>query len=484
MTSNTGQISGIDQITVQRLSEAQVNGEGGLKETFVLPLVATGFSSDTSFFSGALAPGEYRVYSFSDKKTKKILQIPQHSRLLGNFVVKGDKPVDLGRLIMTPMQFSVVYGRSMTTPSNLPLLERFAPEYAKLLAGAVDSGWKVAASSAPAPGAVEMYALGRPVGASCVTELADGRVVAASRLGAVLIRSTGGTWSAVRGPGIESLLCVTPTTEPGAELVAMGEFGTLLRKPEGVNQLLPVDTGNLPPGRILRLYGDARTGWVLALERSQEISLFHSATLQAGNWSLIRKEDISAAPWGYSTDFFMWRTANGFAYALTGGVIHFYDLASKAWTERPIPNKASRLKLAHGPSGALLALTIPGPEMGALFTSMFISKDQATSWQPMSSPFSVTHRLPAQTADGTLLIPGGLNGTELQGSKDDGRTWARVGGYDIDRTLFPLRSGTLIDYDNGKWGVFSIRRSTDGGKTWVAEHDNARRRADEKPQGM
>lgn len=432
-------------------------------------------STHTTFFSGALPPGEYRFYSFSDSKTKKFLQIPQQSRLLGNFVVKGDKPVDLGRLIMTPFKFSVLHGRSMSTSSNLPLLERFAPEYAKVFANAADTGWKAAASAAPPPGAVEMHALARPVGASCMTELDDGRVVAASRLGAVLIRSTNGSWSAVRGPGIESLICVTPTTEPGAELVAMGEFGTLLRKPEGVNRLLPVDTGNLPPGQILRLYGSPRTGWVLALERSKQVMLFRSATLQAGNWSLIRKEDVSGTHWGYDTDFFMWRTENGFAYALTGGSIHFYDLTGKTWTERPMPNKASRLKLNQGVGGALLALTSPGPEMGLVFTSMFISKDQAVSWQPMSSPFTITFRPPAQTVDGTLLMPGGVNGTELQVSKDDGRTWKRLGDYELDRMPFALRSGTLIDNDSGRWGAFSIRRSTDGGRTWTTEHDNAKR---------
>lgn len=478
VTTNTGEVRGIDQITVQRLTEAQLRGERDQQDNYVLKLVAPGLSRDTSFFVGSLPQGEYRFYSLEDSKTRKILYIPEKGHLLGNFVVNGKNPVDLGRLIITPMNTHVVYGRSVSTSANRSLLERFAPEYARLLSGAVDTGWKAPAANAAPVDAVELYATARPVGASCVTELADGRVVAASRLGTVLVRSTSGNWAALRGPGIESLICVSAPAEPDAELVAMGEFGTLLRKPAGVNKLLPVDTGNLPPGNILRVYGNSRTGWFLALQRGNDVTLYQSASLDAGKWSPIRSESVANSAWSGATEFFMWPTTEGFAYAVSAGPIHFYNLANKVWTERPTPENARLIGVNPSPTGALLALTSPGGGFAGAFASVFISKDQAQSWQPLQVPFNVKAFPPVQAADGTLLMPGGVfSNPELQGSKDEGRTWAHVSKYELGRLVIPLRSGALIDVDNGQWGIFSIRHSNDGGKNWDLEFSNFDRQA-------
>ncbi|NHZ99674.1 hypothetical protein [Massilia sp. CCM 8734] len=478
MTSNTGAVNGVNQITVQRLTEAQLNGKNDFQDTYVLMQLAPELSRDTSFFSGALPPGEYRFYAFSDTKSRKILRIPEGGRLLGNFVVKGDKAVDLGRLITTPVNANVVYGRSKLAASNRSLLQRFAPDYAQLLAGDVDNGWKDATGDAGAPGSVESYALIRPVGAQCMTELADGRLAAASRLGTVLIRSTDGRWKTVRGPGIESLLCVTPTTEPGAELVAMGEFGTLLRKPAGVDQLLPIDTGNLPAGMITRLYGSARNGWFLSLVRGTEILIFHSAALEAGNWSVVRKESIAHSIISGASNYFMWPTANGFAYTVSAGPIHFYDWTSKAWTQRPTPDNASVIGMNVSPGGVMLALTSPGGGFAGAFASIFMSRDQAVSWQPVNTPYSIKAFPPTMTAAGTLLMAGGVfSNPELQSSKDDGRTWEHVSKYELDRSVVALPSGQLIDYDYAQWGLFTIRHSKDGGKTWRVEYSNYDERA-------
>lgn len=483
VTANTGEIAGFDRITVQRLSEAQLRGEGGIIDNYVLQLVAPGLSRDTSFFSGALPTGEYRFASFSDSKTQKILHIPANARLLGNFVVSGAKPVDLGRLVVTPMNTNVVYGRGMSATSNRQLLQRFAPQYAALLAGEVEGGWKPAAADALPADSVESYAKGRPVGAFCVNELADGRIVAASRLGSILVRSPAGRWKVLRGPGIESLLCVTPTSEPGAELVAMGEFGTLLRKPAGADQLVPVDTGNLPPGNILRLYGDAKNGWFLALQRSEDITIFQSPRLEAGDWTPVRKESIAASLWHGGSTFFIWPTAEGFGYAVSAGPVHLYNMQTKTWTERATPKNQRLIAVTDAPTGTLFALTSPGGGFGGAFATVFMSKDQAQSWHEMQVPYTVKAYAPTQAVDGTVLMPGGVfSNPELQGSKDDGRTWSHFTKYELGRTIIPLRSGSLIDYDHGQWGLFTLRHSADGGKNWQVEYSNFDRRAYEASQ--
>lgn len=473
VTANTGEIRGFDKVTVQRLTEAQLQGLTDRNYHYDLLQVAPGLSRDTAFFVGALPAGQYRLVSFSDSKTMKYLHIPGNTKLLGHFVVKGDKPVDLGRLVMTPMNTKVVYGRSMNIASNRPLLQRFAPEYAALLAGDVDSGWMPVPADGPQPGEVEAYALARPVGASCVSELPDGSVVAASRLGSVLIRSHRGGWRTLRGPGIESLVCVLPVKESGTTLVAMGEFGTLLRKPEGVEKLVPVDTGDLPAGNILRLYGSEADGWTLALQRGTDVILYQSAKLEAGKWTEVRKESVAFSVWHGVSDFHSWPTKEGFAYTTAAGPFHFYNQSTKAWTQQLTPQNHRITGINASLNDDILALTSPGGGFGGAFAGVFMSRDKAQSWQELTVPFKVKASTPVLAQDGTLLMAGGVFGDpELQGSKDNGVTWSHLGAYELGRVIVPLKSGGLVDYDMGQWGIFTLRYSGDGGKTWEVEYSN------------
>jgi hypothetical protein len=49
--------------------------------------------------------------------------------------------------------------------------------------------------------------------------------------------------------------------------------------------------------------------------------------------------------------------------------------------------------------------------------------------------------------------------------------------YDLGRQLLLLKSGDLLDLDLGQHGIFSLRHSTDLGKTWKVEYSNFDRRA-------
>ncbi|MES2316630.1 MAG: hypothetical protein V4631_03975 [Pseudomonadota bacterium] len=108
----------------------------------------------------------------------------------------------------------------------------------------------------------------------------------------------------------------------------------------------------------------------------------------------------------------------------------------------------------------------------------YISKDQAASWQPVKVPFKTKFFPVLQTPDGTLLMQGGLMGpNELHLSKDSGETWSLHGSYVKGRQLLPLKSGELLEVDTGLFGIFTIRRSADFGKTWEVEYSNFARRA-------
>jgi hypothetical protein len=457
---------------VTRISELQAKGEPDVTQHFILKQVVPGMARDTSLFIGALPPGEYYFDSFSDSKTNKILRIPAASKLLDHFVVGSTTPVDLGRLVVTPLNTNVVYGRSKKVSNNTVLMQRFSPRHAALFAAGTESGWKTGPDGS-AGDAVEGYAMAKPVGADCITELADGSVIAASRLGTVMRRSSSGRWGGFRSEGLESVLCVIPSDLPDTELIAVGEFNTLLRKPRKENKLVAVDTGDLPPGNLLRIYGSAQAGWVVAQQRDTEITLYHSQQLESGKWTALRKESIAPNFWSGGSAFWTWKTATGFGYVTSAGPFRFYDEKTASWTEAPVPNNARIINISENPNGEFGLLTSPGGGFGGIFATAWFSKDQAKTWKTVELPFKIKAYPVQFTMDGAMLAPGGVMATqELQISRDEGRSWTHHAPYDLERRFVVLKNGDMIDVNGGAFGLFSIRASKDGGKTWHYEYSN------------
>ncbi|WP_146204453.1 exo-alpha-sialidase [Massilia glaciei] len=375
-----------------------------------------------------------------------------------------------------------IVGRSRQAKSNLSLIEKFSPQHRQLFSGDVEAGWNGAEEGRYV---VEENALARPLGADCLTELADGTMIAASRLGTVLIRSSKGIWRAVRGQGIESLLCVTPVSLPNAEFLAVGELGTILRKPPGIDKLLPVDGGDLPMGNLLRIEGNAEAGWFVLHEKGDELSLLHSRTLEAGQWRFVRKETQKGDLWNAFSSIWMWRTNNGFGYTVSNGPIHIMDFATGEWTERATPKNERIAVIIHSPNGTLGALTAPRGGFSKALATVYFSKDDAQSWVPAALPFKSTPFPIMRGADGTVPIMHSWDGTmhvsggslsEAHVSKDEGKTWTNEGRS--GRLMSPLKSGGLVALNFGVDRVFSIIHSADGGKNWEVEYSTSDRRAD------
>lgn len=472
ITANTGETRGFSDMQVRLLPPP--GSEGGIDKYYVLKRMAPGMARDTSLFVGALPPGQYEFASLGDSATNKILRLHGAAALLGAFPVEAGKPADLGRLIVTPVNSKVIFGRSARVTSNMALLERFAPAHAPLFARGA-SGWGRARL---ADDQVEEYALQRPVGAECATELESGAVVAASRLGTVLQRSKEGHWGALRGPGIDSLLCVTAADMPDAELLAVGEFGNLLRKPPQEDRLVPVATGDLPAGNLLRIAGNRKAGWHVALQNGNDVTVYHTADLASGKWTARGSVDVGFDMWNGPNGFWMWGDARGMGYTGSKGPLHLLDYASGAWSERDTPGRDRLTALSVDPAGGIGVLTSPGGGFGGVFAGVWISNDAARTWQPVEAPFKVKISPVQRAWDGSMYMAGGVFGTaELQVSKDGGKTWALATKYELGRQLLPLRSGELIDFNAGQWGIFSIEHSRDGGKTWRIEYSNFDRRA-------
>jgi hypothetical protein len=472
VTTNTAQIKGFDGLAVRRTNAPDVN----VVEMHALNQIVPDLARDTSVFVGMLREGEYEVAEFSDSKTNRKLDLKTRNRdLIGRFKVTAGKAVDLGRLILTPVNQLVVMGRSAKVTSNKPLLEKYAPDYASLLQGETSEGWLEPRS---AQDTVEEYALGRPVGFGPPTELGDGTVLAASRLGTVLVRLTSGKWRAIRGDGLETLFYATPVKQDDTRLIAVGELGTILRLPVGGRKLVPVDAGNLPPGNLLFIDGDAVHGWYVAQQHGSEVTLYHSLELERGDWQPVRKETVGTNFWSGSDQIWFWQRAGGLGYALSNGTINQLDFASGEWRTFKAPNDANLINIVSNPDGSLGILTSPGGGLAGLFSDLYLSKDDGATWREIKPKFKIKGSPPIQLTPHALLAvsrESAFSGHhELHLSHDDGVTWEKC-DYRLGERLVALKSGRLLSVDPGMNGIFSISSSDDAGKYWQVEYSNFNR---------
>lgn len=472
ITSNTAQVGAFDTLELLRIQPAGQT----VTETHLLNRILPGLARDTSMFIGVLPEGDYELSTLRHTATRQYLAFGTEQRQrLGRIAVRGGLPVDLGRLIVTPINTRVLVGRSARVQSNAALLRRFAPDYARLFDGDVSPGWN---HPRPDDDRTEEYALQRPVGAGNPREMADGQVVAASRLGTVLQRSTNGAWRTLRSDDLNSLMYVTPVDRPDASLLAVGEFGTLLRLPPGGNKLVPVDTGDLPPGNLLFIGGNDQAGWYIAQQSGTSVSLLRSSRLEAGQWQELRRESVATSFWSGANAFWIWPTDTGLAYAVSEGSIHSLDFASGAWTTRKAPNDNRLVSVAPDPGGKLGILTSPGGGFAGVFAGTWIWSEAEARWVEIKTEFKVKVAPPRQTPAGDMIMIGGVFSTpELHTSKDAGKTWQKLADFALDQTLVILPSGKMFGVSLGQYGLFSIRHSADQGKTWKLEYSNFDRAA-------
>lgn len=421
----------------------------------VLARVKTSISHETSLLIGHLPPGEYVLDEFVTGLAQGHL-VPEDNRL-GTFTVEAGKPVDLGRILLVRLNGKSTVGRAKSGRTNQALLRRWLPAQATLLTGTVSGGWNDAGAK---PQALEDEVRAKPAGADCPSELPDGRVGVASRLGAVLMRSNAGQWNPIYGPGLENLLCVTPVNLPNAELLVVGEVGTLLRKPPGSDALLPIDTGNLPVGNLIQIAGNADYGWVVANHENGSVTFYHSKTLEAGSWTPIRTQAKVGANLN-SNAFWMWRTKNGLAYTLRAGPIRHLDFGTGQWSERAVPTDVS--KVVASPTGEISILARSG--------DVHLSRDEGATWQPIKARKTAADWPVLLTHSGHMLMPTLSHWpTGLNLSKDGGATWTVIRPFVKQRTVLPLKSGVLLDFGARNAAKTWIGSSKDNGVNWSTDY--------------
>lgn len=476
ITGNTARVNQFDTIKIKQYMKPEP-GIARIGREYILSQVSKGLARDTALFIGAAPEGRYTVERFEDSDTRQFIDLTaKTSERIGLIEVKAGKVSDLGRLVVTALNTQVLIGRSERVRSNADLVKRFAPDSASVYEREVHEGW---VGPRDASDRVEEYALQRPVGAAAMTEMADGSVVAASRLGTLLVRGKTGQWGKIRSDGLESLLWLKPYVTESSWLVAVGEFNTMLRL-DRKGSLVRIDTGNLPAGNLIFIDGNDGAGWYVAAQHDKTVTLYRSDRLEAGDWQPQRSETIQESFWSGENRYWAWSTADGFAFAVSAGKIRSYSFASKDWKEYKAPKDNRLIAVAPQANGTIGILTSPGGGFGGVFATDYLSRDGGATWEEIKSPFKVKVSPPYVTRDGKLLLIGGAFGTpEIQESSDMGKTWRRINDkVTLGDEMISLPTNGLFLVSSGQQiGVATIKHSDDGGVTWTVEYSNFDRAA-------
>lgn len=466
VTSNSPRSGQFDSIVLELETP-----KGHMSETYVLNQVSKGMARDTALFIGAVPAGRYKVARFNVGQLFIALSDVTRERI-GVLEVKAGVTQDLGRLVVTNLNNRVLVGRSELVKSNVDLVKRFAPDSSKYAQRIDGAGW---IAPRDAKDKTEEFALATPAGATSLTELSSGEVVAVSRVGSILVRSQMGKWRRLGINGLESLLWLKPVDQPDAKLVAVGEFNTIAQV--GADwKVRRLDPGNLPAGNLLFVDGNAHDGWFVAQQSAKTVTIYRADRIDAGDWKPVKSVDVSFSAWNGPTEFWAWPTSQGFAYAVSSGQVNWYNIKTGTWSQSQAPNERRISGVQPGTDDSLGLMTSPGGGFGGLFAQIHMSTDKGASWQTLTSPFKVNARAPVRLPSGVLLLQGSaLSNKEIYRSNGVDQPWTKLDTevYISEQLVaLPTKGVFAIDDGSSPSGYASIRQSPDDGRTWLLEYSN------------
>ena len=307
VTVNTGRVGQFDTLVLKRAGDPDPKAVGAQYE-YNVPEITGKVARDTSLFVASLKEGDYTIVRLRDSDALTTFTPGSENSMLGSFRIAPGKLTDLGRVVITPLNFKVGVGRSKLVRSNEALVARFAPSTPRFYREVLPNGWNTPRKETDV---VEEFALSHPVGVNTLVELPDGRVAAATRLGTILLRERNGRWRTLHSGTLDAWLGVAPATAPDAMLVAVGEYSNIA-KVDAMDNFHPVERGNLPMGTLIFVAGDMAHGWVVALKLNSKVTLYRTDSLDRPDWSQLLTDTASVSFWSGAQQLWMWPTRNGF----------------------------------------------------------------------------------------------------------------------------------------------------------------------------
>ncbi|MBW7566367.1 hypothetical protein KIF53_09065 [Chromobacterium subtsugae] len=456
LTINTGEVPPIELIELTRNEDPT----SGFNKKYQLKNIVPGLSKDTALYIGTLPAGTYKL-DYLRAQLKFLSVSPGQRELVGDFRVEPGKTSDLGRLILTAINYKVAFGRSLHEKDNRKLVALAAPSYQSLYQQASSTGWL---KTEPTD-RIEAYALSRPQGAGGFSELADHRIIGGSRFGSILVRQDSGHWKLIGRTGeLNSILFTTPYPIQPYMAVAVGEFGSFFKvRMDG--KTLPIDRGNLPLGNYFFIDSSPdQKHWFVGVQLPGKVSLYESNQLENGNWKIAR-ENPAGILW-------LWHYPGGIGYASSSvRVIACYDYAQKQWCQNDTPEKRYIIAVAGGPTKSVGVLTQVGLGIAGVFAKTHYSSDCGANWKETHSPYTVKASAPIILPSGQILESGGVFGDTGIYRSDDGSNWSKIYSDQLILRdhIWVMPTAGLISVSNSINGVEDIQYSNDGGATWSTE---------------
>lgn len=463
LTLNTGEVSQFDSVVLRRVDGTTA------EHTYQLGNALPGLSRDTSLFTGVLPEGEYRLVRLSDYGTQKFLDInDKHSAMIGNFRVAAGQTTDLGRLVLTAINFNVMVGRSRQVTSNRALVEGFAPSYLPLLASAPQLGWTAPQED---KGVVESFATTRPQGMGGFSELSSGEVIGGTRMGMVAARSKAGKWRVLsRTGGLDAILWTVPWETADNLAVVGGELGTLMRI-DRQGKAHPIAPGNLPRGNIFFVdHSPDGSQWIVGVQTPKEAVIYGSQKLENGQWERMLGDTIEFSTWNGARNVWAWPRKGGVGFASTQSKrLSCYDYAARQWQQHGTPGDRVLTALTASPSDVVGILTSPGGGLGGVFAATHYTRDCGVQWTETRSPYKVKVMPPLVLPSGTILETGGVFGDKGVYASGDNLSWTKYSDkISFSESLVALPTAGLLGVSRGT-GIEHVQHSADEGRNWDTE---------------
>ncbi|WAU74136.1 WD40/YVTN/BNR-like repeat-containing protein [Acinetobacter sp. TR11] len=441
-------------------------------KVYEINVINADVSRSTLIYSGKLPAGEYRIVEL-DKSiagTLNFINLIGENKVdrIGTFKVTEDTTTDLGRMLLTHANDAYVFSRSENHPSNKNLINKFGDKYLQAIyKDKVLMGWTQPITEIEKKFGNENKLL--PFGMQCFKETPDNRVVAASKIGSVFsfslvddIKDRKEKAKILHSEDGLAFDCITVKEGADFDFLAYGEMNGLYKHQKGSDALSPIDTGNLPIGIILSVFGNDKAGWFIEhfvqSSTGLYISIYQSDQLEKGYWKEVVKKQIIEMP--NFKMFWTWEDKTGFGYAHMNGDLHYYNYKTKEWQHSKTPDKKIIRQFTSNPDQTLSVLL-------GLGDHPFITKDHGLTWQKLEIPFSINYAAPKFSTQGDIYaIDGGfLRSTKLAVSQDNGKTWENYTNVLAPAFITVLDSGRLLSAY--AWNDYAVVKfSEDKGKTW------------------
>ena len=351
---------------------------------FEIRPVSDGFANNLGLYTAVLPAGRYHLSAIADRVAFRWIDFNAAAQGgLGSFDVRPGQFADLGTL--TPNIGAWLIGRSLDITTPPEAWREAAPVGEKVLAKLPAGGsWS---GEAFQQRWFEVNLERGPVGLQSLRELPDGRMLAPSALGKLLVRAVDGTWSTLTAPRPWPLLWATAGAGPG-EYVALTEWNRcVVFAADGTSR--EVSLSGLPTGRALFVSRSPQGEWYLAHEVRGALRLYRAPTLDADRWDEVGAVQLTESLWSGNRGAWALDTPEGILLVQgSKGLLRHFRYATRAWEDHHLTGNRDIQSVDLMPDGTVSVLTIAAGGFAGRFSGAWVTRDYGATWQELNTGYT------------------------------------------------------------------------------------------------